>query len=428
MLRGFAASRLFLLWGLAAGPWLVPVFLQSPEPAEEPLVILIGGDADGYLAPCGCTKPMSGGIRRRVAAARAATGPGRTIVLESGGLVAGSDRQDELKAETLAESLHRAGVNAIGVGLREAELGSGTLRNVDALSGNRLVLSQVAADLGWIRPEIVAGPLRIGAIEPREAELADRFPDLPLRSASVAVEELIAGAALNGEISVLMVRGGIGEARDLAERFPELELVVYRSGGAPPAPELIGNTWLVSPGEKGKYLVRLERRGDRWANFEVLELGPEVEEDAMASEIFATYLDRLRSEALLERRPRLGEAGYVGSQACMSCHAESYRIWKGTSHATALATLEQEGHDRDPDCVSCHVVGLDHEDGFRSRDLTEDLADVGCESCHGPGAAHLGDPFNILPPKLSPESCMSCHNANHSPGFSYEAYWPLIAH
>lgn len=69
------------------------------------------------------------------------------------------------------------------------------------------------------------------------------------------------------------------------------------------------------------------------------------------------------------------------------------------------------------ECLDCHVTGLDvriEEDSRWTTDFVD--AGVGCESCHGPGAAHAEsmEPGDIVQPrKLDPERqmalCGSCH-------------------
>ena len=83
-----------------------------------------------------------------------------------------------------------------------------------------------------------------------------------------------------------------------------------------------------------------------------------------------------------------GEEGYVGQQTCIECHEESYRTYQKNYHST-------------------------------TGDLRTPAAKQGCESCHGPGAAHSEeqDPEKILAlgPKstLSPDkknaACLACH-------------------
>ncbi|MBC8065424.1 MAG: cytochrome c family protein, partial [Chlorobia bacterium] len=113
---------------------------------------------------------------------------------------------------------------------------------------------------------------------------------------------------------------------------------------------------------------------------------------------------------------------------CGKCHTESEKVWKKSKHAVALKTLEREGHDRDPDCVECHVVGLASIYGFTSRKATPGLTDVGCESCHGPGAKHSLTPKEVPMGKVGQESCMPCHKSENSPHFDFAKYWAKIAH
>ncbi|HSI73617.1 MAG TPA: multiheme c-type cytochrome, partial [Fimbriimonas sp.] len=98
-----------------------------------------------------------------------------------------------------------------------------------------------------------------------------------------------------------------------------------------------------------------------------------------------------------------------------------------SAHAHALLTLEKEGHPRDPDCVSCHVVGLQFSTGFKSRQKTPQLANIGCESCHGAGAKHAAKPSLKLR-KLTEQACLPCHTTENSPHFDFKTYWKKIRH
>jgi hypothetical protein len=78
--------------------------------------------------------------------------------------------------------------------------------------------------------------------------------------------------------------------------------------------------------------------------------------------------------------------------------------------------------------VGCHVVGLGSQSGFRSLAATPRLKDVGCESCHGPAAAHSQDPAAHKLPPVTAETCRTCHVAEHSPHFDFATFWPKIRH
>jgi hypothetical protein len=124
--------------------------------------------------------------------------------------------------------------------------------------------------------------------------------------------------------------------------------------------------------------------------------------------------------------PPLGpeDTAYVGSAACSGCHDKAYAWWRNHSHGVAYLTLQQRNKEYNLDCVGCHVTGYEQPGGSTvTHNLDGALVNVGCESCHGPGAAHANDPDNVGIPRDTPAStCVQCHNAQHSDLFDYDGY------
>jgi len=124
--------------------------------------------------------------------------------------------------------------------------------------------------------------------------------------------------------------------------------------------------------------------------------------------------------------PPLGpdDIAYVGSAACSACHQPAYAWWSTHAHGHAYRTLQERKKEYNLDCVGCHVTGYERPGGSTvTHNLDLALVNVGCESCHGPGAAHAKNPeeFDIL--RDTPEStCLQCHNTQHSDLFDYEGY------
>lgn len=403
--------------GAAMGFWRGPSDVQ---------VLILSGDTNGNLAPCGCTKPMSGGIKRRVRAAKQLSLSGHTTLLDNGNLVAGTGRQDQLKAQTMAEALGAAGWNAINVGPADARLGLGLLLSLHSLSQNKFVSSALRSS--EVNQYVVSGPFMVLALSSSPQQVA---APLGQRTRSVAetLQDLVGQSEQADLAPILLLQGSQEEARSLATQFPALRLVQYRGAGIAPAePEFVGNTLLVTPGSDGKNILRLEYADGKFRGYSVVNLGPQFEDDPQAARQYKSYLNRVSEERLLENLARTQTVAYAGTQSCGSCHSKTLAQWSHTEHAHALKTLDREGHARDPECLPCHVVGLQSTKGFVSRKETPRLANVGCESCHGSSVAHSKNPWKIHLPKVGESTCQSCHTVNTSPGFNFQTYWARIKH
>jgi hypothetical protein len=166
--------------------------------------------------------------------------------------------------------------------------------------------------------------------------------------------------------------------------------------------------------------------------FEYAAFGPAVSHAAIAS------LSDAERAKLLAGRERPGEllptsADFVGSEACASCHTQEFATWVASPHAAAGATLEAKQSESKPECLACHTTGFGRRGGFQESgqiEVAEDLARVGCESCHGPGGDHVGDGKARLGSIVSLgdkcdscvilQICGSCHDRENDPGFEFE--------
>ena len=123
-------------------------------------------------------------------------------------------------------------------------------------------------------------------------------------------------------------------------------------------------------------------------------------------------------------------ASYVGDRKCKKCHLKMHKDWELREHAKAFQSLKAEDLGRTDEttkkaCVACHATGFGKPSGFTAPDKTPDLANVGCEACHGPGSIHAarektenqklkesnGD-LRIL--RADAAACIACHNPHLS--------------
>ena len=90
-------------------------------------------------------------------------------------------------------------------------------------------------------------------------------------------------------------------------------------------------------------------------------------------------------------------------------------------HAKAYQTLANINQQYDPECIVCHVVGLNFKTGFVSESSPTDLRDVGCEVCHGPASKHVASQLSggkAVPPGQPQFRCIDCHTPEHSVGYA----------
>ena len=126
-----------------------------------------------------------------------------------------------------------------------------------------------------------------------------------------------------------------------------------------------------------------------------------------------------------------GTAHYVGAETCRDCHEEAYAVWEGTPHRRAYRTIEDVSKNFNLSCVGCHVTGY-RQPGGSEVVQNEGLRDVQCESCHGPGSAHVTarpGPARrtTIRRTADAEFCATqCHTPEHSDHFDYERYLPRI--
>ena len=92
---------------------------------------------------------------------------------------------------------------------------------------------------------------------------------------------------------------------------------------------------------------------------------------------------------------------------------------------TTPAAKTAPGYVGQETCLGCHEDKKNHGAHARANNPRTPAAGQGCESCHGPGQAHVdggGDKTKIKDPKTltvseSTEICLSCHNRSEHENF-----------
>lgn len=124
------------------------------------------------------------------------------------------------------------------------------------------------------------------------------------------------------------------------------------------------------------------------------------------------------------------EAEYMGAATCGGCHEKEYANYtkyskKAHSGNSVKIMARKLAADELKECFHCHVTGYGKPGGFVSFEKTPDMANAGCEVCHGPGSAHVeaGGTKSLIKRKLTVQDCEVCHNAERVANFNFK---PMI--
>lgn len=153
-----------------------------------------------------------------------------------------------------------------------------------------------------------------------------------------------------------------------------------------------------------------------------------------------------------------GISGQGQVPQCIVCHAEKTEDWHATKHSGAFSRgIDGISSDHfGSRCVSCHVTGYDATEGavnggfddvaadegwafpdttvagnwdnmVQNHPRTAGLANIQCESCHGPGSAHMGQTAdNKMVSSLETGACAKCHDSGTHHVFPYQ--WDNSGH
>ena len=378
-------------FGLAGLGFITPSNHLSPNEMS----IIISGGAKGHLSPCGCTKPMSGGFKRLATVVREMKAKGNVVWIDTGDIIGTPGRQSQLKAETYGELMGALGVDAVAYTGQDQKQGVGLLVAAASLSGKKWLTPDSDATSPTIPSAMVGGLTVIAANETTAIGGDDRDSDILLLD---------------------------GPERVLAQLTKSHQIKIFASDGIPTI-----NGSKMSPGSNLRGVVVATFRDGKFVSARVELLEPGIKDDPKASQIYDNYLSRVTQERLIDNVAKENMDDYAGSRNCQNCHRKIYDQFMKTKHAGAYGSLVKERHHADPDCLPCHVVGLNSSKGYVYQ-KTPSLAQVGCESCHEAGREHARNPRLFHLPKVTEQKCLTCHTPSNSAGFIFKTYWQKIKH
>ena len=101
---------------------------RRSEPAAKLTQIVISGDTDGWIVPCGCTANQSGGLLRRGTYLASQQEKSTLIYADVGGATPGDSPYQQAKFETILRGEKLMNIAAHNLGKSEIAFGSTILR------------------------------------------------------------------------------------------------------------------------------------------------------------------------------------------------------------------------------------------------------------------------------------------------------------
>jgi hypothetical protein len=247
-----------------------------------------------------------------------------------------------------------------------------------------------------------------------------------------AVRKEVASLRKQGvDLVILLAALHRDDARRIVREVRGIDFVIGSYGGVfMTEKEPSTESWILYSGNQGKQLgeTRLfleagEQRADPVNKLHYLSNAYPTDPD-MVRYVNSVSLEPAKQVSRVLPR---GSGPFLGSAKCAECHTLPHSQWSKTSHAHALDSLKRKNNHGKPECLRCHTTGAGMEGGFKSLEETPQLANVGCESCHGAGRAHLENssrPYGAI----KPGSCTGCHDVQNSPDFDFYTYFAKVAH
>lgn len=421
-------------------PELRPLFEGWKKPA---VAILLSGELNGYLEPCGCSPEFQlGGLSYRADLVRTIREDKKWpfTAFDLGNIVLRDRLQDKIKFRRILQAFSQLDYRSVSLGTAEIRLGADHLLLLENLSPENKNVKPAYIDANIeIYEDAKHGPRKFQIHEVNNVKIAvtaivgeglkiELFPEgtnpsikiqNPLESLQITIVEM---KKHKPDLLVLLSHASQEETRGLIEKLTDFDLVLTAGGPEDgiPDPEKIGKTMIVNVGKKGKHVGVVGYFPDDKQNrlrFQLIELDRRRFQDhPQMTKLMQEYQQQLEDNQaqIFDDLPRslfADDAKFVGAQKCAQCHTKAYGKWKTTKHAQAYESLLKGRKDTtnwvprqfDPECLACHVTGWDprevtrYDSGFLTKELSDrkrrphlfaNLKGQQCENCHGPGSLH----------------------------------------
>jgi len=368
--------------------------------------------------------------------------------VDSGDYFGLAGEQDSLKSAFMVQAMDKLGYDVATIGEREFNFGQQFLLDTFKTTKIDLVCANIVyADTKkpFVKPYVIrkAGTARIAFFGLMGSNLKWRTlpgeKPLEILDPVETAKKLIPEMRKKADVVVLLSHLGLTDGQKLTLEAPGIDAMVFgHLVGLSKQVVSTQNVINVRGGERGQYIpqIHLVIEDGKISSFDgdVVTLDDKIPADEVMGRLVDTFSDALnkrfadknaanaQTSANATQASQTGEH-YLGEKNCRRCHEVEYQMYTKQAHAHAFATLENNQRDATPECLPCHVVGMNQQGGFVSKPSTPDLVNVQCENCHGMGTKHP-EQGSIV----GPDVCITYHTHEQSPNFNYDEAVAKIVH
>lgn len=241
---------------------------------------------------------------------------------------------------------------------------------------------------------------------------------------------------IESDYAILLSHSGLEQDISIAERFPEIGLIIGgHSQDVLKEALKVNKTHIVQAGSDGYYLgktvlgfvgTKLESVTSR-----LMPLTLDLPNDPQLVRLAKKWDFQFISKFFQKEKQWLPlDKKYLATDAatCAECHSKQYKSWRAGPHALSWQSIVQKKKTKSLKCVSCHVSGFGRLDGFINENLTPEHLTINCTDCHRTDAQHLTHKTTTSVQAIDAIVCQRCHNAQNDPEFNFEIYKDRVVH
>lgn len=357
-------------------------------------------------------------------------------MLSAGNNIDTQAHDTDLAAEYIFKAMALSGTEVLAPGISEITWGPENFSRVAKNANLQIVCANLPGFAPYAVLEKNNGRTKVLVTSVIDPALAAAGGSAQMLTDPVSALHQIDKEDIPHDLFVVIIQAGPEKIATIVEQCPDIDLVVDGTATESESQHPAGKRpAVVANNNQGMYVAYIDydfgENGspDFSKPVRIKAAVGKVDEDPGISGLVREY--NTRRQAFLKQQTdpsgrvstieTQAHAHYLGSESCRLCHPANNACWAKTQHAGAMESLSAMSRQNDPDCLYCHMTGMEKNTPPNMFTGTESstMAGVQCEACHGPGRDHANDPQKSRMLSINENTCTRCHTKFRDPGFDF---------